>query len=109
LFYPFAIVYAIACAILRRIGLLKAPVGRTTRQEAAEIIDSFVNGKDNHGYGFDWFCGTTYFSDPLIQRVARECCDIHLTYPAKGAYCDDRGFARLRQLRDMLLSAKEND
>lgn len=78
-----------------------------TRQEAADIIDCFANHKQLPSAEWDDFTSIKH-KDSLIEQVASECVMIRDKFPpsAEGGYCNEKGFARMRELRDMLLTGE---
>lgn len=69
-----------------------------TREEAAQLIERFVN-LEADPYEWDDFTSKRY-TDPLIEHVRAECVDVHEAFPPtiRGTYCSDEGMGRLREL-----------
>jgi hypothetical protein len=99
---------ALASAALQFLGLYK-PKDHTSPSEAAEIIDSFISKSDLEGYDFDWFCGTNYYVNPIVQKAANECASLPGRFPAVGDYCSEEGYEEMRRIRDYLLQCDSSD
>jgi hypothetical protein len=102
------ILFKFGQAFFRSIGWYN-PQDKTTPKQAAHIIDDFLNDADKGAGAFDWFCGTDYYTDPRVQQAAAECAEMMDKYAARGAYCSEEGFARMRELRDWLHGLNEQD
>jgi|SRR5271154_6490180 len=88
-------------------SIFTLPKRKMSRAEAADIIDRFVHHKEENEWEWDDFCIGDRYADPVIQRIVDECMEIDDKYPAKGAYCNVDGMARLLELRDELLANPE--
>lgn len=78
-----------------------------TREEAADILDRFAEGKRMGSAEWDDFISITQ-KDPLIEAITNECGAMPEKYPAAkhGGYCNAQGIARMRVLRTMLYSGE---
>jgi len=83
----------------------------------ARIIDNFVDSfesgwtppADLPEYAWDDYLVSQRHGDALLDRVATECARIDVDYPAKGQYCSDEGFRRLRDLAQELRDAADKE
>lgn len=81
-------------------------------REAAELIERFVRGDPERGYG-EWDDFTSVpLEDPFLDGVRVACSDVHDLYPPTKdkAYCSEAGHERLLDLaRQVRARAEERE
>ena len=81
-----------------------------TREEAADILDRFLEGKGD-GWEFSNFVDEYSGDDELIIRVSTEVCHINRDYPpstGERRYCNEEGMRRIRELEQLLRRESQN-
>jgi hypothetical protein len=81
---------------------------KPNRQEVAQILDDFLDGREDHRFGclLDGF-----FNDPLITKIQEELNQLETTYPplhGPNEFCNSEGKKRIRELVRFLRSDSVN-
>ncbi|MGI8654937.1 MAG: hypothetical protein ACR2LC_06935 [Pyrinomonadaceae bacterium] len=73
-----------------------------TKQEVADLIESFLNGTCGI-WEWDDFISLTH-KDPMIEAVSVRCASIPSEFPPleKGHYCGTGGEVKLKQIAQSL-------
>ena len=94
--------FACITQLLERLKLRRW--GSMSRREAAEIIELFLIGKEDHRFSnfLDY-----KVEDPLLGEIQAELNDIEREYPSRpgcNEYCNPEGIHRIRSLLTKLRS-----